>query len=75
MERGQIVPKSKENCLLYFKKMLWIKAPITSLIVVFMRPIMLIRWAYCIVSESHLICGVEYGFLILTWIPTVIFHS
>ena len=56
-------------------KMLWIKAPITSLGVVFLRPIMIIRWAYCIVSESQPFCGVEYGFLILTWIRTVIFHS
>ena len=54
---------------------MWIKAPITSLVVVFMRPIMIIRWAYCIDSESQLICVVEYGFLILTWIRTVIFHS
>jgi len=56
-------------------KMLWIETSETSLDTVFMRHIKIIKWPYSNVPSVQLICSIEYGFLILTWIRTVIFHS
>ena len=52
-----------------------IKVPETSIVIVFMRNINIMKWPYYIVPSVQLIYGIDYTFLIFTWTRTVIFHS